>query len=55
MSLSEFTDTLLPVILHFSGIISNGSLCFEVSLIRRSWFPLLRLLIIAYICILFDA
>ncbi len=33
---------------HFSGDISNGSLCVEVSLICRHQFPLLCLWIITY-------
>jgi hypothetical protein len=33
MALSEFHDTLLPVVLHFSSNIGNESLCGEISLI----------------------
>jgi hypothetical protein len=36
MGLSEFPEILSPVILHFGGHIGNGSLCDEISLIRRS-------------------
>jgi hypothetical protein len=35
MGLSEFNDTLSPVILYFGGEISDGSLYSEISLIRR--------------------
>jgi hypothetical protein len=35
MGLSEFPDILSPVILHFGGHIGDGSLCDEISLIRR--------------------
>jgi hypothetical protein len=35
MGLSEFPDILSPVILHFGGHIGGGSLCDEISLIRR--------------------
>jgi hypothetical protein len=35
MGLSEFPDILSPVILHFSGDISDGSVCGEISLIRH--------------------
>jgi hypothetical protein len=35
MSLSEFPDTLSPVILHFGGAIGDKSPCSEFSLIRR--------------------
>jgi hypothetical protein len=35
MGLSEFPDTLVLVILHFGGHIGDGSLCDEISLIRR--------------------
>jgi hypothetical protein len=46
MGLSEFPDTLSPVILHFGGAIGD----------KRPWGRLLlRLLIIAYICILVEA
>ncbi len=38
MGLSKFHDTLLPVILHFSGDMSDGSLCIEVSLSCRHQF-----------------
>ncbi len=41
MGLSEFPDSLLPVILHFGSDIGDGSLCDEISLIRccrRSFF-----------------
>jgi hypothetical protein len=33
MGLSEFTDILSPVVLHFGGHIGNGSFCNEISLI----------------------
>ncbi len=47
MGLSEFPVILLPVILHFSGDIGNGTLCVKVPLIRCSCcFPLLPLLIL---------
>ncbi len=35
MGLSEFPDTLPPVILHFGGDIGDGSLCVQGPLIRR--------------------
>jgi hypothetical protein len=35
MGLSEFPDILSPVILHFGSNIGDGSLCDEISLIRR--------------------
>jgi hypothetical protein len=35
MGLSEFPDTLSPVILHFGGDIGDGSPWGEISLIRR--------------------
>ncbi len=35
MGLSEFPDSLLPVILHFSGNIGDGSLCSGISLIHH--------------------
>jgi hypothetical protein len=41
MGLSEFPDTLLPVLLHFGGDISDKSPCGEFSLIccrRRRFF-----------------
>ncbi len=43
MGLSEFLDTLSPIILHFNSDIWVGSLCVEISLIRnrRRLFPLL--------------
>ncbi len=48
MGLSKFHDTLLPVILNFSGIIGCGSLSSEISLICCHQFLLLCLFIIAY-------
>jgi hypothetical protein len=38
MGLSEFPDTLLPVILHFGDHIGDRSICGEISLIRRRRF-----------------
>jgi hypothetical protein len=38
MGLSEFPDTLSPVILHFGGAIGEKSPCGEFSLIRRRRF-----------------
>jgi hypothetical protein len=38
MGLREFPDILSPVILHFGGHIDDGSLCDEISLIRRRRF-----------------
>jgi hypothetical protein len=38
MGLSEFPDILSPVILYFGGHIGYGSLCDEISLIRRRRF-----------------
>jgi hypothetical protein len=35
MGLSEFPDILSLVILHFGSHIGGGSLCDEISLIRR--------------------
>jgi hypothetical protein len=35
MGLSEFHDTLSPVILHFGSEIGDGSPCGEISLILR--------------------
>jgi hypothetical protein len=35
MGLSEFPDILSPVILHLGGHNGDGSLCDEISLIRR--------------------
>jgi hypothetical protein len=35
MGLSEFHDTLLLIVLHFSGEIGDGSSYSEISLIRR--------------------
>jgi hypothetical protein len=57
MGLSEFHDTLLLIILHFSSDIGDGSLCIEISQTCQlhRLFPLLRLLMIAYICILIKA
>ncbi len=56
MSLSEFPDILLLVILHFDGNISDGSLCIEVPLIRRCYqFSLLPFLEIAYTSVLVKA
>jgi hypothetical protein len=57
MGLSKFHVTLLPIILHFSSDISDGSLYIEISLIRHRHrlFPFFRLLMIAYICILVKA
>jgi hypothetical protein len=52
MGLSEFPDTLSPVILNFGGHIGDGSLCLEISLIRRRAFSLLRLLITTYMKLL---
>jgi hypothetical protein len=39
MGLSEFHDTLLLIILHFSSNISDGRLWVEISLIRHPCFP----------------
>jgi hypothetical protein len=54
MGMSEFPDILSPVILPFFGDIGDGSLCDEISLIRRRrprfFYFLFRLN--AYICIL---
>ncbi len=57
MGLSKFPDSLPSIILHSSSNIGNGSLCIEVPLIwcRLCWFPLIHLLIIAYIFILLKA
>jgi hypothetical protein len=57
MGLSNFHDTLLPIILNFGGDIGDGSrLSAELPLIccRSCLLPLLLLLIIAYICIIFK-
>jgi hypothetical protein len=35
LGLSEFRDTLSPVIIYFGGEIGDGSLYGEISLIRR--------------------
>jgi hypothetical protein len=59
MGLSEFPDRFLLVILNFVGDIDDGNLCIYVSLIllccHRHLFPLPRLFIIAYICVVFKA
>jgi hypothetical protein len=53
MGLSEFLGTLPPVILHFGNNFGDSNLCIEMPLISHCClFPLLRLLMIAYICIL---
>jgi hypothetical protein len=54
---SEFPDIFPPVILHFGNDIGNGSLLCWGALIccYPHLFSLLRLLIIAYICIHFKA
>jgi hypothetical protein len=49
MGLSEFPDTLSPIILHFSSDIGSGSLSIEVSLV---WFSFFAFWIIAYLNVL---
>jgi hypothetical protein len=51
MGLNEFPDTLLPVILHFSGDMGDGSLCTEMPLIRHRQFTLL----LVYLCFVFSS
>jgi hypothetical protein len=57
VGLSEFHDTVPPVILYFGGDIGDRSMCVEISLICscHCQFLLLRLLVITYICILMKA
>jgi hypothetical protein len=52
MGLSEFPAILSPVILYFGSNNGDGSLRAEITLIcQLPQFPLLHLMIIAYICV----
>jgi hypothetical protein len=51
MGLSEFPDTLSPVILHLGGDIGDKNRCSEIALIRRRRFFYFAFVINAYICI----
>jgi hypothetical protein len=52
IGLGMFPGTLLPILLHLGGNISDGSLCAEVPHLHFRLFPLLHLLVIVYICVL---
>jgi hypothetical protein len=57
IGLSKFHDILSPIILHFDGNISDGSLHSEISLIAvaAAGFSSFGFFIIAYSCVLVKA